>query len=101
MANAPLTPSRLTIRFAVNGFPCELAMDVDAASMAGRLEKALAVIQDAGGTVPVNLTSAPSTPPSETPICEYHGAMKESTKRPGSWFCPHKMGDGSYCKSKA
>lgn len=37
----------------------------------------------------------------DAPTCEYHGAMKASTKRPGSWFCSHKMGDGSYCKSKA
>lgn len=36
----------------------------------------------------------------EAPICEYHGPMKESTKRPGTFFCPAKMGDGSYCKSK-
>ncbi len=47
-----------------------------------------------------------ATHPAETPaaarhVCEYHGPMKESTKRPGSWFCPAKMGDGSYCKSKA
>ncbi len=34
-------------------------------------------------------------------VCEYHGPMKESTKRPGTYYCPSKMGDGSYCKSKA
>lgn len=34
------------------------------------------------------------------PVCEYHGAMRESTKRPGTFFCSAKMGDGSYCKSK-
>ncbi len=47
-----------------------------------------------------------ATHPAETPataahVCQYHGPMKESTKRPGTYFCPAKMGDGSYCKSKA
>ena len=35
------------------------------------------------------------------PVCEYHGAMKASTKVPGTWYCPGKLADGSYCKSKA
>jgi hypothetical protein len=34
-------------------------------------------------------------------MCQYHGPMKDSTKRPGTYFCPLKMGNGSYCKSKA
>jgi hypothetical protein len=25
--------------------------------------------------------------------------MKESTKAQGTWYCPAKMADGSYCKS--
>lgn len=36
----------------------------------------------------------------EAPICEYHGPMKESSKRPGTYYCPSKMGDNTYCKSK-
>ncbi len=47
-----------------------------------------------------------ATHPAETPaapvhVCQYHGPMKESSKRPGTYFCPAKMGDGSYCRSKA
>lgn len=37
----------------------------------------------------------------EAPVCQWHGPMKESLKAPGTWFCTKKMGDGSYCKSKA
>ncbi len=33
-------------------------------------------------------------------VCAYHGSMKESSKVPGTWFCPKKMADGSYCKEK-
>jgi hypothetical protein len=34
------------------------------------------------------------------PMCQWHGAMKESTKAKGTWYCPAKMADGSYCKSR-
>ena len=36
----------------------------------------------------------------QTPVCAWHGAMKESTKAKGTWYCPAKMADGSYCKSR-
>jgi hypothetical protein len=39
-------------------------------------------------------------PPTPTPVCLWHGAMKESTKAKGTWYCPAKMADGSYCKSR-
>jgi hypothetical protein len=40
------------------------------------------------------------TDAAQTPVCPYHGTMKESTKAKGTWFCPAKMGDGSYCTSR-
>src|SRR5262249_15122487 len=43
-------------------------------------------------------TNAAST--AETPVCVYHGPMKASTKAPGTFYCPSKMGDGSYCKER-
>jgi hypothetical protein len=38
--------------------------------------------------------------PTQTPVCPWHGAMKESTKAKGTWYCPAKMADGSYCKAR-
>lgn len=38
-----------------------------------------------------------SAPQGAAPVCQYHGPMKRSTKFNG-WYCPAKMGDGSYCK---
>ena len=45
---------------------------------------------------------APLVPPAEieAPVCPYHGAMRASNKAPGTWFCPSKMADGSYCKTR-
>jgi hypothetical protein len=36
----------------------------------------------------------------QPPVCQWHGAMKDSTKAKGTWYCPAKMADGSYCKSR-
>ncbi len=35
----------------------------------------------------------------DAPVCQYHGPMKAS--KYGGYFCPSKMGDDSYCKSKS
>lgn len=40
-----------------------------------------------------------NAPEREAPACQYHGPMKPSQY--GGWYCPSKMGDGSYCKEKA
>lgn len=42
-----------------------------------------------------------SAAPQPRPVCPWHGAMKESTKVAGSFFCPAKMADGTYCKERA
>jgi hypothetical protein len=35
------------------------------------------------------------------PHCPEHGAMRESTKAPGTWFCTQKLANGAFCKAKA
>lgn len=34
------------------------------------------------------------------PQCKYHGALKASTKAPGTFYCTKKLADGSYCPSR-
>jgi hypothetical protein len=36
----------------------------------------------------------------QTPLCQWHGKMKESTKVKNTWFCPGKMADGTYCQER-
>ena len=43
---------------------------------------------------------APATTAPQLSVCQWHGAMKESTKAKGTWYCPAKMADGSYCKAR-
>ena len=42
---------------------------------------------------------APNGANGNAPVCQYHGPMKRSKKFNG-WYCPQKMGDGSYCKEQ-
>jgi len=47
--------------------------------------------QGQGGNQPAQVEGIPN--------CEYHGPMKRSNH--GGFYCPKKMGDGTYCKSKS
>jgi hypothetical protein len=47
---------------------------------------------------PAQPAAVQSTEP--VPQCKYHGAMKASTRRPGTFFCPKKLHDGRYCQGK-
>ena len=38
-------------------------------------------------------------PGNEPPVCPYHGPMKPS-KKFNDWYCPQKMGDGSFCSQQ-
>src|SRR5262245_22036087 len=52
---------------------------------------------DEGGAVQAEPETAHAP---ETPTCLYHGALKPSTKVPGTWFCAHKLSDGTYCRER-
>jgi len=54
---------------------------------------------------PAQHTSTPASTPqtpaaAETPVCQWHGPMKASTKAVGTWYSPSRLGDGSYCKER-
>ncbi len=101
----------VTIQYTIADWPCELTVDstmkadavsraIDASAeavkvLAERGAKPTAVVTPATGATNANGAN------DGAPVCQYHGAMKPSTKQPGAYFCPNKMGDGSYCKEKA
>jgi hypothetical protein len=51
-----------------------------------------------GATPPSGRSPAGEMASDDAPVCEFHGKMREGNR--GGYFCPKKMGDGSYCKSK-
>ena len=88
-----------------SGFELTLSLtDQDTATLMKRALSALDWLK-AKGFEPAATTGTPAIASTNgngaAPTCAYHGAMKPSTKKPGSWYCPAKMADGSYCQEKA
>ena len=67
---------------------------VDFASVKAQVEHASKWLS---AQAPADYSTMQST---QTPVCQWHGAMKESTRAKGTWYCPAKMADGSYCKAR-
>lgn len=97
---APAERPPVTMRIAAvfDGFTVEV-------ECIGRIEQLPATIRrirELGGVPAVVASPAAVAAEAEreAPICPYHGPMKPSTKRLGTWYCPAKMGDGTYCREK-
>lgn len=81
------------------GYPITLTLNDPAQ---GAMKSWIALLQKQGFTAPnpTKVEAAQTAAPTTAKVCPYHGPMKESDKRPGTFYCPKKMTDGSYCKEK-
>ena len=106
-------PAMLKIEFvSEHGFHCELTLHAPSgiavleqgkAAMSKLVEQKaqpMPAPAPAAVIVPAAAAPAPIGDASGPHLCKYHGPMKPSPKVPGTFFCPAKMGDGSYCKEK-
>lgn len=99
-----------------NGWPGEIeVVGISAANVGGKLASITQALESAGCRPPAppvaaaNGTPAPTNggyvapPPAgaAAPICKYHGVMSPSKKVSGGYYCPAKMGDGSYCQEQS
>lgn len=98
-AKAPPKPSAtFTIHALIDDFPFDVSFVGTADQLAATVDRLRAI--GAVPPTPAARAAVEAEKARSAPICEFHGAMKESSKAPGTWYCPSKMGDGSYCKSK-
>jgi hypothetical protein len=87
---------RFTIQATLRGFP----ITIEGEGRAGDLKLIVDRLLQAGAEPPTKPTQkVESVSTDDAPVCEFHGKMKRSNH--GGFYCPKKMGDGSYCKSKA
>ena len=88
--------------FTIHALMDDFPFDVQFSGSADQLAATVKRLRDLGAVPPTQAARAAVEAEKErsAPICQYHGAMKESSKAPGTWYCPQKMGDGTYCKSK-
>jgi hypothetical protein len=97
--------STLCLRLEVDGVSLSWTLRGDDSDVASRLPRVLDYIRRLQAKLPRADPQAPSqrptvVPPRETHDCEWHGPMRESTKAPGTWFCPKKKASGEYCPSR-
>lgn len=86
-----------TIHALIDDFPFDVCFTGSAEQLAATIKR----LRDLGAVPPTPAARADVEAEKErsAPVCEFHGPMKESSKRPGTFYCPAKMGDNSYCKS--
>lgn len=89
----PQPSCRFSIQATLRGFP----ITVEGEGRAGDLKLIVERLLAAGAEPPAAKASTPEPTSEDAPICEFHGKMKRGNY---GWFCPKRMGDGSYCKSK-
>ena len=88
-APLPEAPVSITLKATLHGHEVLVTLrGVDFASVKAQVEDASQWLQAQQGQTT-----------DTTPQCPTHGAMKPSTKGRG-WYCPHKLADGAWCKSK-
>jgi hypothetical protein len=89
LAPLPEAPVSITLKAALHGHEVMVTLrGVDFVSVKAQVEDASQWLQAQSGHTA-----------DDTPQCPKHGAMKPSSKGKG-WYCPHKLADGSWCKSK-
>jgi hypothetical protein len=102
---SPEAPFSVTLKGAVGGISALLTVRAATADeLRARLTQITGLLDaPAPPTVPFARAGASRTSPPSTetvPVCQWHGAMRESAKAKGTYFCPAKMGDNSYCKER-
>ena len=103
-AALPEAPASVNVRLCIGGHECQWTLrDVDETRLAERLQALLTRFPQAAKTTEdaANAPPAQAQTPGETPTCPYHGAMRESTKVKGTFYCPSRMEDGTFCKEKS
>lgn len=101
-APAP-APRKRDVTFTIHALLDDFPVDIQFCGSAELLLGTIARLRELGAMppTPAAISAAAAEQARSAPICPYHGPMKPSPKAPGTFFCPNKMGDGSYCKERA
>ena len=105
-AGLPEAPASVNCYVTMAGRQCQLTLrDTDEVRLLVRLQAILAQYPMAPASGPAIAASVPtpSTPPAAdaVPTCAIHGTtLKASTKAAGTFFCPVRASDGSYCRER-
>jgi hypothetical protein len=96
MPAAQSAGAKFTITAILEGFPVTIELEGKAEALKGIIERLRAIgaqPPQANGKLSATNTDVP-------PRCNLHNRPMKPSKKPGGWFCPAKLGDGSYCSEK-
>lgn len=102
-ATLPEKPVKPMPMFTLHALIDDFPFDVQFSGSVDQLAATVKRLRELGAVPPTIAARAAVQEEREraAPVCEFHGPMKESSKRPGTYYCPAKMGNGDYCRSKA
>lgn len=102
-AETPIAPVKPAAQFTIHALMDDFPFEVSFSGSADQLAATVQRLRDLGAVPPTQAARAAVEAEKErlSPVCKYHGPMKESSKAPGTWYCSSRMGTGEYCKEKA
>lgn len=99
-AAQPQAVAKFSITASIDGFPITVEVEGKADALRGMIDRLKAI----GAEPPIalqNLQSPEPTKAAGAATCPIHNATMKPSQKPGTFFCPKKNEDGSYCKHKA
>jgi hypothetical protein len=94
MPAAQPNSAKFKVSAIIDGFPVEVEME----GTAGNLQALITKLKSLGA-VPTSATGSIS-PNASAPKCPVHNKPMKASRKPGSYFCPHKRDDGEYCQER-
>jgi hypothetical protein len=93
----PAPSCKFTIQATLKGFPIEISGE----GRAGDLKIIIERLLDSGAEPPSSAKPEPTKPAGGVPTCSIHHSAMKASQKPGTFFCPKRNDDGSYCREKA
>lgn len=86
--------ARFQIAASIDGFPVTVEVEGKADSLRAMIDRLKAI-----GAEPPSSAKSEPTKAAGVPLCPVHNTPMKPSQKSG-FFCPKRLDDGSYCKSK-
>jgi hypothetical protein len=90
----PAPGAKFKIAVELDGFPVEIEIEGRTDNLKALVERLKAI-----GAQPLTGKASPNS--GTAPLCPIHHKPMKPSRKPGTFFCPGRNEDGSYCTEKA
>jgi hypothetical protein len=88
--------AKFSITCTLEGFPIQVEVEGNADKLRAMIDRLKAI-----GAQPPTTAKPGPTKAAGAPLCPVHKAPMKTSQKPGTYFCPKKNEDDSYCRQKA